>query len=68
MSNIFNDIIIGWKNYTFPNKEVEEIAKNRILTCLDCENLSKIHTCRLCGCFMPAKVRNPISKCPAKLW
>lgn len=63
-----NEIISGWKNYVFPNKEIEKIATNRMLTCLDCERLRKDNRCNLCGCFMPAKVRSIKSKCPIKKW
>ena len=64
-----NEIIIGWKNYIFPNKEVEKIATNRMITCLDCEKFKiKERKCGICGCFMPAKVRNVDSTCPLNKW
>ena len=62
------EIYSGWKNYVFANPDVEELAKNRMEICVDCEFLSSRSYCALCGCFMPAKVRSPKSKCRAKKW
>lgn len=69
MNKGLDEIIIGWKNYIFPNKEVEKIATNRMLTCLDCPKFKKnTNRCSLCGCYMPAKVRSINSTCPIKNW
>lgn len=64
------EIFEGWKNYTFPNSDVENIAKKRITICLknDCSKLTKNHRCGVCGCYVPAKVRSIKSKCPLNLW
>ncbi len=62
------EIYVGWKNYTFPNKETEVEAKRRIEICIGCVNLRKTNTCKLCGCYMPAKVRSPKSKCRLGKW
>jgi hypothetical protein len=62
------EIISGWKNYVFPNKEVEKIAKHRISICLKCDRLKSNKRCGICGCYMPAKVRSLKSKCPKNLW
>jgi len=35
MSN-YTEIVDGWKNYVFPNKKVEYIAKARALICAEC--------------------------------
>lgn len=65
----FNEIIDGWKNLLFKdNPEVEEIAKERISICVDCENFTEISTCNLCGCFMPAKTRSITSRCGLDYW
>lgn len=67
----FDEIIVGWKNYIFPNKEVEELAKKRLKICLDktiCEKLSNTYSCKICRCYMPAKVRSVKSKCPLRHW
>lgn len=69
--SLLNEIYNGWKNYIFPNKETEELAKKRISICTNkklCDKLSKRKTCNICGCFMPAKVRNPKSRCPINKW
>lgn len=64
LSEIYN----GWKNLTFPNKDVEEIAKKRIIICVDCDRLTNRNICSACGCFMPAKVRSEKSRCKLGKW
>jgi hypothetical protein len=65
-----SEIYAGWKNYTFPNPQIEELAKKRIAICVqnDCKKLRSNKTCVLCGCYMPAKVRSPKSKCKLGKW
>lgn len=63
-----SEIFDGWKNYTFPNPSIEELAKKRITICIDCDKLKKNNTCSMCGCYMPAKVRSSKSKCRLKKW
>jgi hypothetical protein len=68
---IFEEIVAGWKNYVFPNPQVEEEAKRRLKICLDksiCKKLSNRNYCTICRCYMPAKVRSPKSKCPLRKW
>ena len=68
---VIEEIFFGWKNYVFPNKQIEVLAKKRISICADktkCDKLLKSKRCSICGCYMPAKVRSPKSKCPRKLW
>jgi hypothetical protein len=64
------EIFIGWKNLTFPSPQVEEIAKKRITICVgnQCGKFRKNKSCMLCGCYMPAKVRSPKSKCAIGKW
>lgn len=65
------EIFLGWKNYIWPNKDIEVLAKKRIKICTDksiCDKLKANKRCAICGCFMPAKVRSPKSKCPRKFW
>jgi hypothetical protein len=66
--NKLEEIITGWKNYVFPNKEVEELAKERIKICLNCSKLTDRNFCSICHCYMPAKVRSYRSSCPIKKW
>lgn len=63
-----SEIYEGWKNYTFPNAQVEEIAKKRMAICVECNKLKKNNSCALCGCYMPAKVRSLKSHCRIKKW
>lgn len=63
-----SEIYDGWKNYAFPNSQVENIAKERIAICVECDKLKKNNSCSLCGCYMPAKVRSPKSHCRIKKW
>jgi len=69
-SNILSEIYHGWKNYIFENPVVETEAKRRIKICVsdECGKFTRLHTCELCGCFMPAKVRSLKSKCPVNKW
>lgn len=63
-----SEIYDGWKYFTFPNADVEIDAKRRMNICIVCVNLKKNNTCKLCGCYMPAKVRSPKSKCNVGKW
>lgn len=62
------EIYDGWKNFTFQNPSIEIEAKKRMEICVGCPNLSPRNMCRLCGCYMPAKVRSPKSKCRIQKW
>lgn len=67
------EIINGWGNYIFKNKEVEELAKKRLSICLDNQGkndkcMSDRNFCNNCGCFIPAKVRSETSQCPKRKW
>ena len=63
-----SEIYDGWKNLTFQNSGVEKIAKERIGICVECPKLNNRNYCKLCGCYMPAKVRSPKSHCRIKKW
>lgn len=49
-------------------KMASGVVGKRIAICKQCPNLNKMNFCRLCGCFMPAKVRLPGSECPILKW
>jgi hypothetical protein len=67
--NQLAEIFEGWKNLTFPpTPKVEELAKKRIEICVNCDKLTKRNFCKVCGCYMPAKVRSRKSKCLKGLW
>ena len=42
--------------------------KERMAICEECPNFTKVKFCKICGCFMPIKVRLPMMKCPAGKW
>lgn len=43
----------------------EQTYANRMAECEKCEHLSKVlHNCKLCGCFVKAKTKYKLSKCP----
>ena len=69
--SMLSEIYSGWKNLAFLNPEVEELAKKRIVICVSnqCKYFASEHKiCEKCGCYTPAKVRSPESKCPENLW
>lgn len=63
------EIYSGWANLIFPNKEVEELAKQRAEHCSRCEH-NVNNTCSLCGCPLAAKTRSTkeTNKCPIGKW
>lgn len=65
-----SEIFMGWKNLTFPSPAIEELAKKRIAICVsnECKKFKPNKSCAHCGCYMPAKVRSPKSKCGLKKW
>lgn len=48
---------------------MEEKAKERLDTCKQCEQYYEpTTTCKMCGCFMIAKVKFKNVNCPLKKW
>ena len=79
---LFN-IIEGWKNYLTNNKEIEELATERALKCVNCVNNIKSNVfawvkddieeisasvCSKCECPIAMKVRSTNEKCPINKW
>lgn len=62
------EIYAGWKNLALPNYGIEKEAKRRIAICVGCPKLTQRNYCKLCGCYMPAKVRSPKSRCRLGKW
>lgn len=61
------EILDGWKNLLFKNKQAEEIAVKRLKICLDCTDYVKDKKkCGICRCYIPAKTRSETSLCPSK--
>lgn len=63
----FREIVNGYKNTVFPNKEVEKLALERALICSTCVS-NKANFCSKCGCNLTAKTRSINSNCPKNLW
>lgn len=66
--SLLEEIYCGWKNYVFPNKDIEELAKKRVVICVDCPKLKLNKICSSCGCYIPSKTRSPRSRCPLNKW
>jgi hypothetical protein len=49
------------------DKELEPFALRRIKICRDCEDY-ELYLCKHCGCFMPAKTKFKLAKCPINKW
>lgn len=78
------NIIAGFGNLAFPNKEVEVIAIKRAEICAECPNAtpSGLYNviadnktkqiqgmkCDMCGCALSAKVRSVNDTCPRNKW
>lgn len=60
-------IIEGWKNYIFPDAEVEKIAKFRALKCATCD-FNILEMCTKCNCPIPMKTRSMDSECEINRW
>ena len=43
-------------------------SEQRYTICQSCPDFQATLTCRLCGCFMPAKVKLEQATCPAGKW
>jgi len=61
-----NNIFTGFKNL-LTGKEIPQ-EKKRLKICGICPHLSNNKTCNVCGCYVPAKVKAPRSKCPENKW
>jgi aspartate carbamoyltransferase regulatory subunit len=84
MDHRFKAIVSGFKNYVFPNKEIEELALKRATVCAICpfavetkmkqllpdDTIKEIDglKCSDCGCILSAKVRQIFESCPQNKW
>jgi ribosomal protein L37AE/L43A len=56
------------------NPEMEEESKRRLTICTPCDSnsskntISKLSTCKACGCILVAKSFSSGSKCPKGYW
>jgi hypothetical protein len=77
------NIIEGWANYYFPNKQIEAVALNRAAICAHCPNAGKSTffeiidnrpeqiqgmVCKICTCPLSKKTRSPNETCPESRW
>lgn len=46
----------------------KELINKRMNICKECPELTKVRTCKKCGCFMPAKIRLASATCPLNKW
>jgi len=66
----FKEILTGWANLVFGNKEIKKMASERMAVCARCPHASAkmyLH-CDVCGCYIPAKARSRESDCPLNFW
>lgn len=43
----------------------EDVSNSRFEICKECPHFNdSIKTCKICGCFMPMKVKAKVMKCP----
>jgi hypothetical protein len=70
--DVLQQIVEGWKNLLWKDKEIEKIAIQRAAICASCEELSTIvgfylH-CKRCTCYIPAMTRSMEKRCPMAKW
>jgi len=68
---ILKHIINGWGNVIIKDKEVEELAENRLKSCSDCPKkiqMFNVDCCGLCHCPLLAKIRSIETTCPLGKW
>jgi len=62
-------IVKGWYLLITDNRASRVMYDSRMPTCNTCQNRNKaLNTCKLCGCFLPAKTRVIEEECPANYW
>ncbi len=65
------EILDGFYNLIFPDNEVEEIAKKRLVICYECPIRTNNKCDKAkggCGCYLAAKTRSVNSSCPKNKW
>lgn len=58
---------IKLKLKTIPEHQ-KELILERVETCNNCEERTKLNICKTCGCFLPAKVLLINQKCKLNKW
>ena len=65
------EITEGFGNYLIDNPKFKDKALKRAAICAECPlNVKSYCSSELggCGCFIPAKVYSPLTKCPKDKW
>jgi len=75
MATKIGQILEGWKNLAWKDHKIEEIAKDRLQTCAECDSrsnypqeVSLMSRCNACGCVIEAKTRCEGCTCPLDKW
>ena len=55
------------KEFVYNDKD-DNVIKHRLATCTSCEYFTQLRRCKQCGCFMDAKTKLVIAKCPVNKW
>lgn len=62
-------IIEGWSNLITNKYKHTPFVKSRAEICSRCKELNKMNKfCKICGCFIPAKITVKKEKCPVGYW
>jgi len=62
-------IVEGWSNLISKKFKQTWWVKQRAQICYRCVNLNKKNKfCKLCGCYIPAKITVKKEKCPFSYW
>jgi hypothetical protein len=62
-----DNIADGFGNLMFKNPEIEKLATERAKICAVCQQ-NHNEWCKMCGCYIPAKVRSRVEMCDGGLW
>lgn len=61
--DIVKDVVMGDVEYAPPSLE-----QKRLDLCNACPQLGKLRNCKICDCFVDAKVKFLKSECPLQKW
>jgi hypothetical protein len=61
-------ILEGWWLWLTADKKTEALAQQRKVKCDGCIRKTKVNTCEICGCYLPAKRRVLEASCPIDEW
>jgi hypothetical protein len=67
IKNKVNNIVEGWTNLIIGNNK-EPFVQRRAKICYLCREKSTINICKICNCYIPAKINVKSEECPKKMW